>query len=90
MLSQKEYHENLIACRLDHLNFVDMNQPLTGKVLVEMLADKFEIFFVFKGACALLTPKKCSLPHLPHYMAHLSICLPYFPKNTTKNASKRP
>lgn len=27
----------------------------------------------------LLTPKKCSLPHLPHYMAHLSIFLPYFP-----------
>ena len=27
----------------------------------------------------LLTPKKCSLPYLPHYMAHLSIFLPYFP-----------
>ena len=27
----------------------------------------------------MLTPKKCPLPHLPHYMAHLSIFLPYFP-----------
>ena len=27
----------------------------------------------------MLTPKKCSLPHIPHYMAHLSIFLPYFP-----------
>ena len=39
----------------------------------------------------LLTPKKCSLPHLPHYMAHLSIFLPYFfekPKNPTKKPPK--
>ena len=38
-----------------------------------------------------LTPKKCSLPHLPHYMAHLSIFPPYFletPKNPTKKPPK--
>ena len=40
----------------------------------------------------LLTPKNGSLPHLPHYMAHLSIFLPYFHQKThktIKKASKR-
>ena len=35
--------------------------------------------WVTSSLCPLLTPKKCSLPYLPHYMAHLSIFLPYFP-----------
>ena len=36
----------------------------------------------------LLTPKKGSLPHLPHYMAHLSIFLPYFHQKPIKPCKK--
>ena len=42
MMTQKEYHEILIECRLDHANCTDMNQSLSGE---------FEIFFTFKEAC---------------------------------------
>ena len=52
MLTQKEYHEKLIECRLDHTNFADMNQSLSGKTIVDKLEDEFEIFFAFKEACA--------------------------------------
>ena len=36
----------------------------------------------------LLTPKNGSLPHLPHYMAHLSIFPPYFHQKTHKTMQK--
>ena len=52
MLTKDEYYEKLIACRHDHLNFVDMTQSLTDKVLVEKLDDEFKILFAFKEACA--------------------------------------
>ena len=52
MLTQKEFHENLIECRLDHNNFVDMNQSLSGRTIVDKLADEFEIFFTFKKVCS--------------------------------------
>ena len=52
MLTQKEYHENMIECRLYHTNFADMNQSLSGKTIVDKLADEFEIFFSFKEASA--------------------------------------
>ena len=46
MLTQTEYQDNLIQCRLDHAKFVDMNQSLFGKKIVDNLADEFEIFFL--------------------------------------------
>ena len=36
----------------------------------------------------LLSPKNGSLPHLPHYMAHLSIFLPYFHQKPCKKPPK--
>ena len=45
--------------------------PSPTKITQEIIPEPYSI--------SLLTPKKCSLPHLPHYMAHLSIFLPYFP-----------
>ena len=41
-------------------------------------------------SCLLLTPKKGSLPHLPHYMAHLSIFLPYFHQKPIKPSKNPP
>src|SRR5713226_8430738 len=38
----------------------------------------------------LLSPKKGSLPHLPHYMAHLSIFPPYFHLKPIKPCKKPP
>ena len=52
MLTTDGYYEKLIACRQDHANFVDMNQSLYGRVIVDKLADEFEILFTFKEACA--------------------------------------
>ena len=52
MLTQKEYQDKLIQCRLDHTKFTDMNQALSSKTIVDKLADEFEIFFAFKEACA--------------------------------------
>ena len=52
MLTKDEYYEKMIAWRQDHTNFVDMNQLLSGRVIVDKLADEFEILFGFKEACA--------------------------------------
>src|SRR5713101_8257235 len=38
----------------------------------------------------LLTPKKGSLPHLPHHMAHLSIFPPYVHQKPIKPCKKPP
>ena len=51
MLTQNEYHEMLIACKQDHANFANMNQLLSRKIIVDKLADEFEILFTFKEAC---------------------------------------
>ena len=51
-MTQKEYQDKLIQCRLDHTNFIDMNQSLSGKMIVDKLIDEFKIFFTFKEACA--------------------------------------
>ena len=48
MLNKDEYYEKLIAWRQDHLNFADMTESLTGKVLVKTLVDEFEIFITIK------------------------------------------
>ena len=52
MMTQKEYQDKLIQCRLDHTNFVDMHQSLSEKTIVDKLEDKFEMLFSFKEACA--------------------------------------
>ena len=67
MLNQKEYHEKLIECILDHTNFVDMNQSLSGRRVADKLADEFEIFFAFKEVCA----------HLQNYSYsdHIELCV---------------
>ena len=52
MLTQKEYHEKLIEYILDHVNLTVMNQSLAGRIIVDKLANEFEIFFTFKEACA--------------------------------------
>ena len=48
MLTKDEYYEKLIACRHEHLNFVDMNQSRSGRLIIDKLADEFEILFSFK------------------------------------------
>ena len=42
----------LIACRKDHLNFKNMTQPLIGGVIVDKLANEFEVLFSFREAHA--------------------------------------
>ena len=51
MLTKDEYYEKPIACRQNHANFADMNQPLYNKLIVDKLDDEFEIMFIFKEAC---------------------------------------
>ena len=57
----------MIECELDHGNFVDMNQFLYGRKIVDKLANEFEIFFAFKDACA----------HLQNYYCkdHIELCV---------------
>ena len=52
MLAQKEYQDKLMQCRFIHTFFADMNQSLSGKMIVDKLANRFEMFFYFKEACA--------------------------------------
>ena len=54
MLSQKEYHDLLIRCRLDHSKFVDMQQSLSRKTIIDKLADELEIVLTFNATCARL------------------------------------
>ena len=62
MLIQKEHHEKLIECRLDHTNFTNMNQSMFGRTIVDKLVDEFEIFFAFKEACSHLQ----NFPYMDH------------------------
>ena len=66
-MTHNKYHEKLIECRLDHANFDDMNQSLSGRTIVDKLADEFEIIFPFNEACA----------HIQNYsyMNHIELCL---------------
>ena len=52
MFSQKEYHDCLIDCRLYHRKSHDMQQSLSGKVIVDKLEDEFEILFEFRSTFA--------------------------------------
>ena len=51
MLTKDEYYEKIISCKQYHIKFADMNQPLPDRVIVDKLADEFEIMFTFKEAC---------------------------------------
>ena len=55
LCSQKDYKYRLINCRLDHTQFDDMQQSLSGKVVVDKLARDFEMLFDFKATCAKLS-----------------------------------
>ena len=52
LLSQKEYQEHLVHCRLDNSKFGDMQQSLSGKIIFDKLANEFELLFDFKATCA--------------------------------------
>ena len=41
MLSWKEYHDQLIGCKLDHSKFEDMQQYLLGKKFFDKMVDEF-------------------------------------------------
>ena len=51
-ISQKEYRECLVQCRLDNSKFGDMQQSLSGKIVFYKLASEFELLFDFKATCA--------------------------------------
>ena len=67
MLTKDDYYEILIERRLDHTKFADMDQSLSGKVIVDKLADEFEIMFAFKEACAHLQSYS--------YKDHIELCV---------------
>ena len=49
LLSEKDYKECLVNCRLDHSKFGDMQQALSGKVIFDKLANDFELWCDFKA-----------------------------------------
>ena len=55
MWSQKDYNGRLIDYILDYRNFEDMQQSLSGKIVVDKLAEDFEMLFDFKATCAKLS-----------------------------------
>ena len=55
MWSQKDYNDRLINSILDHKQFEDMQQSLSGKIVVDKLAEYFEMMFNFKATCAKLS-----------------------------------
>ena len=67
MLTKDEYYEKWITYRHDHANFADMNQSLSGKLIVDQLADEFEILFSFKKSCAHLQSYS--------YKDHIELCV---------------
>ena len=47
MFSQEHYHNLLVQCRMDHSKFNDLEKSLTGKTIVDMLTEDFEILQKF-------------------------------------------
>ena len=43
MFSQEHYHNLLVQCRMDHSKFNELEKSLTGKTIVDMLTEDFEI-----------------------------------------------
>ena len=63
IMSQVDYHAQLVICRLDHRKFEDMHQSLSGKTIIENLSMEFEIIDTFRAICAQL-PKISYLYHV--------------------------
>ena len=47
MFSQEHYHNLLVQCRMVHTKFNDLEKKLTGKTIVDMLTEDFEILQKF-------------------------------------------
>ena len=47
MFSQEDYHNFLVQSRMDHSKFNDLEKSLTGKTIVDMLTEDFQIFQKF-------------------------------------------
>ena len=62
LLSQKEYRECLVHCRLDNNKFGDMQQSLSGKIIFDKLTSDLELLFDYKATCAELP--KTSYPEM--------------------------
>ena len=56
LLSQVEYHAQLVKCKLDHRKVEDMQQSLSRKTIVEKLSEDFEIINAFRATCAQFPP----------------------------------
>ena len=55
MLSQKEYNDRLISCRVEHRQFDDtQHQFFLGKAVIDKLDGDFEMLFEFKAMCTKL------------------------------------
>ena len=49
ILSQVEYHAQLVRCRLNHKKFEYMQQSLCGKTIVDKLSKYFETLNTFRA-----------------------------------------
>ena len=47
IFSQEYYHQLLVQSRMDHSKFNDLEKSLTGKTIVDMLTEDFQIFQKF-------------------------------------------
>ena len=54
MWYQKDYNNRMINYILDHRKFEDMKQLFSGRIVVDKLAEYFEMLFDFKATCAKL------------------------------------
>ena len=48
-MSQKEYLERLVHCRLGNNKFRDMQQSLSKRIIFYKMANEFELLFDFKA-----------------------------------------
>ena len=93
MLSQKEYNDRLINCRLYHRQFDDMQQQsLSGKTVIGKLAGDFEMLFDFKATCDKF-PYFSHLKNVELRVLDMDMNSLYFPTadqwNTIENYGKR-
>ena len=54
LLSQVDYHAQLVRCKLENKKFEYMHQSLSGKTVVETLFEDFENFYTCRATCAQL------------------------------------
>ena len=68
LLSQKEYWECMVQCRLENNKFGDIQKSLSGKIVFYKLASEFELLYDFKATCAEFP--KTSYPEMMELKAH--------------------